>query len=137
MRAPGRLPVGGPALALGRRGAVDVPEHGARGSTIAVCASVFCRPREGLQHGWASYRRAPEQAHRGLRGDGARLLYIPIEVSAPAMEQALQAVPRRLSNPMAEVEALFAGGAESAGEAKEDGAYNDEYAGEGLSLRLD
>ena len=43
----------------------------ARGSRTAVCASVFCRPREGLQHGWASDHRVPEQPLRGLRGDGA------------------------------------------------------------------
>ena len=55
--------------------------------------------------------------------------HMPIEVPTLSTEQALQAVPRRLSNPKAEVAALFAGEAGSAGEAGVDAAY-DEYAGE-------
>ena len=55
--------------------------------------------------------------------------HIPIEVPALSTEQALQAVPRRLSNPKAEVAALSAGEAGSGGEAGMDAAY-DEYAGE-------
>ena len=63
--------------------------------------------------------------------------HIPSEVPALSTEQALQAVPRRLSNPKAEVAALSAGGAGSAGSAGVDSAYDeyvdsayDEYAGE-------
>ena len=57
--------------------------------------------------------------------------HIPIEVPALSTEQALQTVPRRLSlsNPTAEVAALSAGEAESAGEASV-GAAEDEDAGE-------
>ena len=53
--------------------------------------------------------------------------YFPIEVPALSSEQALQEVPRRLSNPTAEVEAL------SAGEAK-DNDCDDEYEGESSSF---
>ena len=42
--------------------------------------------------------------------------HIPIEVPALSSEQALQVVSRRLSNPKADVAALFAGEAGSAGE---------------------
>ena len=52
---------------------------------------------------------------------------IPIEVPALSSEQALQAVPRRLSNPAAEVEAL------SVGEAKDDDC-DDEYERENSSF---
>ena len=55
--------------------------------------------------------------------------HIRIEVPALSTEQALQAVPRRLSNPKAEEAALSAGEAGSADEAGVDTAY-DEYAGE-------
>ena len=55
--------------------------------------------------------------------------HIPIEVPALSTEQALQVVPRRLSNPKVEVAALSAGEAASAGEAGVDAPY-DEYAGE-------
>ena len=55
--------------------------------------------------------------------------HLPIEVSALSTRQALQAVPRRLSNLKAEVAALSAGEAGFAGEAGVDAAY-DEYAGE-------
>ena len=55
--------------------------------------------------------------------------HMPIEVPALSTEQALQAVPRRLSNPKAEVSALAAGEAGSAGEAGVDTTC-DEYAGE-------
>ena len=58
--------------------------------------------------------------------------HIPIELPALSTEQALQAVPRRLPNPMAEMAALFAGEAGSAGEEGVDAAY-DEYAGEAES----
>ena len=53
--------------------------------------------------------------------------HIPIEVPALSAEQALQAVPRRLSNPTAEVVALSAGGE------KDDDAC-DEYEGESSSF---
>ena len=53
--------------------------------------------------------------------------YIRIEVPALSSEQALQAVPPRLSNPTAEVEAL------SAGEATDDDC-DDEYKGESSSF---
>lgn len=52
--------------------------------------------------------------------------YIPIEVPALSTEQALQAVPRRLSNPTAEVVAL------SVGEGKDDDTC-DEYEEESLT----
>ena len=55
--------------------------------------------------------------------------HIPIEVPALSTEQALQTVPRCLSNPTAEVAALSAGEAGFAGEAGVD-AVCDEYAGE-------
>ena len=58
--------------------------------------------------------------------------HIPIEVPALSTEQALQAVPRRLSNPKAEVAALSAGEAGFAGEAGVDAAC-DEHAGEAES----
>ena len=54
--------------------------------------------------------------------------HIPTEVPALSTEQALQAVPRRLSNPKAEVAALSAGEAGHADEAGVDAHY-DEYAG--------
>ena len=50
-----------------------------------------------------------------------------IEVPALSSEQALQVVPRRLSNPTAEVKAL------SVGEAKDDDCH-DEYEGESSSF---
>ena len=59
--------------------------------------------------------------------------HIPIEVPALSTEHALQAVPRRLSNPKAEVAALSAGEAGSSGEAGVDVHY-DEYAGEAGSV---
>ena len=52
--------------------------------------------------------------------------HIPIEVPALSTEQALQAVPRRLFNPKAEVAALSAGEAGSVVEAGVDAHY-DEY----------
>ena len=58
--------------------------------------------------------------------------HIPIEMPALSTEQALPAVPRRLSNPTAEVAALSAGEAGFAGEAGVDAAC-DEYAGEAES----
>ena len=63
--------------------------------------------------------------------------YIAVEAPPLSREQALQAVPqsRRLSNPKAEVAALFAGEAGSAGKAEVDDAYN-KYAGEAWSRRL-
>ena len=60
--------------------------------------------------------------------NGNYIEHIPIEVPAPSTEQALQAVPRRHSNPKAEVAALSAGEARSAGEAGVDAAC-DEYIG--------
>ena len=54
---------------------------------------------------------------------------IPIEVPALSTEQALQAVPRRSSNPETEVATLSAAEAGSAGEAGVDAAQN-EYVGE-------
>ena len=58
--------------------------------------------------------------------------HTPIKVPALSTEQALQAVPRRLSNPKAEVAALSAGEAGSADEAGVEAPYN-EYAGEARS----
>ena len=55
-----------------------------------------------------------------------------IPMPAPSTEQALHSVPRRLSNPMAEVVALSAAEAGSASEAGVNAAY-DEYAGKGGS----
>ena len=55
--------------------------------------------------------------------------HMPIQVPTLSTEQALQAVPRRLSNRKKEVAALSAGEAASAGEASVVAAY-DKYAGE-------
>ena len=104
--------------------------------TQALCAGVFCRPGEGLQHGGAS----PYGSRSSLSAAYAEMVmflndnidHIPIEVPALSTEQALQAVPRRLSNPKAEVAALSAGEAGFAGEAGVDAAC-DEHAGEAES----
>ena len=53
----------------------------------------------------------------------------PMKVPALSPDQALQAVPRKLSSPKAEVAVLSAGEAGSVGEAGVDAAFN-EYAGE-------
>ena len=54
--------------------------------------------------------------------------HIPVEVPALSTEQALHSVPRRLSNPKAEVAALSAGEAGPAGKAGV-GAPCDAYVG--------
>ena len=58
----GGLPGWGPALVLGQRMATDLPEHGVRRSSTALCPGVFCRPREGLQHGLGVLSRVPGAA---------------------------------------------------------------------------
>ena len=104
--------------------------------TQALCAGVFCRLGGGFQHGgrlitgsWSSLSAAYAEMVMFLDGN---IGHIPIEVQALSTEQALRAVPRRLSNPKAEVAALSAGEAGFAAEAGVDAAC-EEYAGEAES----
>ena len=62
--------------------------------------------------------------------------HVPIEMSILSPEQALRAVPRRLSNLKAEMEAFSAGEARSTGEADVDATY-DEHAGEAGKVDVD
>ena len=74
---------------------------------------------------WSSLSAAYAEIVMFLNGN---IEHIPIQVPALSTEQTLQAVPRRLSNPKAEVAVLSAGEAGSASEAGVDAHY-DEYSG--------
>ena len=114
-----------------QRGAADLREHGPRGSRteLSVPASSAVLERDfstaGLLITGSRSNPSAAYAEMGMLLNGS-IERMPIEVPALSNEQALQAVPRRLSNPKAEVTALAAG---SAGSAAVDAAY-DGYAGE-------